>query len=210
MLGIIGLMIAYLGAVWVTVTALKYANGDGRIKIISIMGFSSAIYATLAYLMGYNVMPDNYLNISVLMVSIASIGANIGRVLADPPLIKEVRKDKNNNGIATVMNAVMENGAIFSLLVFLLGYLAFKNNDWASLITSPRAFIMGMEIMGLASLLGGIAVGWVIKATLQRLEEEGIDLRQKGFHKLMIYSAFPQTIIVFGLLLTLLVFMGAI
>ncbi len=210
MLGIIGLVIAYLGAAWVTVTALKYANGDGRIKIISIMGFSSAIYATLAYLMGYNVMPDKYLNISVLMISIASIGANIGRVLADPPLIKEVMKDKNNNGIATVMNAVMENGAIFSLLVFLLGYLAFKNNDWTSLITSPEAFLMGMEIMGLASLLGGMAVGWVIKATLQRLEEEGIDLQQKGFQKLMIYSAFPQTIIVFGLLLTLLVFMGAI
>ncbi len=210
MLWLIGLAIAYFSAVWVAMVVLKNSEGDSTLIPLATMGFPSAIYATLAYIIGPNTMPQNYVDISVFSVALASLGVNIGRVIADPPLIKEVKKDSSTRSMAIVMNAFLETGAIFSLLVFLLGYMAFGNNDWTSLIRSPEAFLTGMEIMGIASAIGGIAVGMTIRASLQRLEEKGIALREGGFRKLVIYSAFPEEIWVFGLLFALLIFMGSI
>ena len=210
MLWLIGIIIAYLGAFWVMTAVLRVGGREGVFMVLATMGFPSAIYATITYFLASETMPASYFEMSVFMVSLASLGVNIGRVLANPLLINEVKKDKNNTGISNVMNAIMETGAIFSLLVFLLGYSAFSNNDWKSIIISPNVFLIGMEIMGISSFLGGIAVGWVIRATLQRFEEKGISLRPDGFRKLFIYSAFPQEIWVFGLLFALLVFMGAV
>ena len=121
-----------------------------------------------------------------------------------------MKKDKSANAIPIVINANIETGAIFSLLAFILGYVAFENDIWKNPVTSPEGYLTGMVIMGIFSAIGGIAYGITVRATLQRFEEHGISLKPDGFRKLMINGAFPATIYVLGLLFALLVFMGAL
>ncbi len=210
MLWVIGIIIAYLGAFWVMTAVLRVGGREGVFMVLATMGFPSAIYATIAYFLASETMPASYFEMSVFMVSLASLGVNIGRVLANPLLIKEVKKDKSANAIPIVINANIETGAIFSLLAFILGYVAFENDIWKNPVTSPEGYLTGMVIMGIFSAIGGIAYGITVRATLQRFEEHGISLKPDGFRKLMINGAFPATIYVLGLLFALLVFMGAL
>ena len=207
MLEYIGLGIAFLSVVWVSVVCMNNSERTDKDFIFASFGYPSFIYVLLSYMLGEMYIPEKYLSTSLLFMSIGVLGVNAGRVLFDPLLLEEIRKDPQNFSISVLLNTLIETGSIFLLLTFILGQTYFEYKEWDSVLTSPSAFVQGMIVMGISSMLGGILVGWTMKFAIKKVREKNLTLRT-GFRDIMIYSSFPQIIWVFGLLLTLLIYMG--
>ncbi len=63
--------------------------------------------------------------------------------------------------------------------------------------------------MSIAAFIGGIVYGLVVRNILISFEEENIGL-DEGFRKLIFISSFPQVIVVMGMLLAMLEYMGTL
>ena len=210
MLAIIGLIIAYISSLWFAMWLMKNGGNMNRNKlmVVASIGFPSAIYVTLAYVLGLQDIPGNYLEPAIFFMSVGIFGVNAGRVIMSSSLMNLCRKEEGVWGKIILFYTFLETGAIFELLMFILAWVAFANNDWSSLLQSPDYFVPGMIVLSIMVLLGGVFVGWSIKYSITKTEEEGKDFKSEGFKNALIYSSFPQLFWIFGLLISLLTYMG--
>ena len=209
MLEYIGLGIAFLSSIWVASAVLTNSERTQKDFIFASFGFPSFIYVFISYVLGVKWIPQQYLAMPILFMSIGVLGVNGGRVIMSSRIAEEVKRDPRNFSIGVILNSVLETGAIFLLLTFILGQAAFEENDWTTILTSPGAFVQGMIIMGIFSSIGGVLVGYAIRIAIDKVRKKNMTLRE-GFRIVLIYPAVPQIIWVLGLLLTLLIYMGEI
>ncbi len=204
-----GIVIAYVSAFLVFLITQKEIGLTQKYIVFAVMGFPSATYVLLAYVIGLKIIPPDYLGTVIFFFSIGVLGGNLGRAIMFPELLREVKKNPKVQGKALVINTSSENGSIFILVMYLHGYIAYTANDWNGLPVSPHAFLIGIEIMSIAAFIGGIVYGLVVRNILISFEEENIRL-DEGFRKLIFISSFPQVIVVTGMLLAILEYMGTL
>ena len=208
MLGLTAVVIAFLSAGFVAMSVLREGSREQTAMVFASMGMPPAIYVLLAYILGMNTIPEPYLGISLLFFSLGVLGVNVGRVAIEPIIVRIIEKSPDDRGIGMVLNAFLETGAIFLLLLYILGYMAFSQNDWSGIPHSPDAFGIGMEIMGIAVFIGSVLIGYVIKMHLEKILSDEVKFRDE-FKKISLHVGFAQTILILGFMLSLLTYLGS-
>ncbi len=204
-----GIVIAYASAFLVFLITQKEVGLNQKYMVFAVMGFPSAIYVLLAYILGLKSIPSDYLGTIIFFFSIGVLGVNLGRAIMFPELLREVKKNPKVQGTALILNTSSENGSIFILLMYLIGYNAYAANNWNDLPVSPHAFLIGIEIISIAAFISKLVYGLVVRNILIKFEEENIGLNE-GFKKLIIISSFQEVILIMGMLLTMLEYLGTL
>lgn len=207
-------MYAVLGALLTIIGAFLYAvvfwRNSGEMEMPKRIIFISLSFPVMIYLIVvYAVSIVNGLNVSAMGISylfagLAFMCVNIGRSFVAAKIAGIMSKDKMAFAISEVHLVLFETNAIYTLLVFVLGMTAVRENAMGySLMNTAVMYI------SLFAAMAAILMGIVMNRALEGVED--FKEMHTRFPKTIVMTISVHTVAIIGLILaiyTMLPYLG--
>jgi len=133
-------------------------------------------------------------------IGLSGIGSILGITMTASVSSRLVAERPERFGMALVFTVLAETPVIYGLLVSL--FIIMRGNEINSLQTSISLLGSGLSV-GLTGLFSGLGIGLAGSAAIGAISE-----REDLFGKSLVFSVLPESIVIYGLLVSIIIMRG--